>query len=219
MTWVGKEQVIQLLSGIVAIFSVNNLFPFPLATALLIGDVMTNRWSGVKMFLSVITAPIVLAELIDILIRWSYVNPPMFEYSFCKFDSPCLFNIWIRLRQYIGAVMVSSYWPKFPALRLFVETMPIHNAVATGNRNIEFYRETARSNCKKPSIATKLDRTWITVFFPTPLIFRYHLPLKQWQRLLGKKETIYLMPVIRNRNFIIFRVLQIISSYFVHWQK
>jgi hypothetical protein len=77
MTWVGKEQVIQLLSGIVAIegylrferasFSVNNLFPFPLATALLIGDVMTNRWSGVKMFLSVIT-PIVLAELIDILI-------------------------------------------------------------------------------------------------------------------------------------------------------
>jgi hypothetical protein len=81
-------------------FSVNNLFPCLLATALLIGDVMTNRWSGVKMFLSVITAPIVLAELIDILIRRSYVNPPMFEYSSCKFDPPRLFKIWICLRQY-----------------------------------------------------------------------------------------------------------------------
>ncbi len=157
-------------------FSVNNLFPFPLATTLLIGDVMTNRWSGVKMFLSVLTAPIVLAELIDFLIRRSDVNPPMLEYSSCKFDLPRLFKIWIRLRQYIGAVMVSSYWSKFPALR--VETMPIYNAVATGNRNIEFYRETARSNCKKPSIATMPDRTWNTMFFPTPLIFRYHLPLR-----------------------------------------
>jgi hypothetical protein len=33
-----------------------------------------NRRSGVKMFLSVITVPIVLAQLIDILIRRSYVN-------------------------------------------------------------------------------------------------------------------------------------------------
>jgi len=33
-----------------------------------------NRRSGVKMFLSVITAPIVLAQLIDILIRRFYVN-------------------------------------------------------------------------------------------------------------------------------------------------
>jgi hypothetical protein len=163
-------------------FSVNNLFPFPLATNLFIGDVMTNRWSGVKMFHSVITAPIVLAELIDFLIRRSYVNPPMFEYSSCKFYPSRLFKIWIRLRQYIGAVMVWSYWPKFPALRLFVETMPIYNVVATGNRNIEFYRETARSNCKKPAIATMPDRTWITGFFPTPLIFRYHLPLTSISR-------------------------------------
>ena len=53
MTWVGKERVIQLLFGIVAIEGYlqyeravnlkNNLFPFPLATAFLIGDVMTNR--------------------------------------------------------------------------------------------------------------------------------------------------------------------------------
>jgi hypothetical protein len=37
---------------------------------------------------------------------------------------------------------------KFATLRLFVVTMPIYKAVATENRNIEFYRETARSNCK-----------------------------------------------------------------------
>ncbi len=28
------------------------------------------------------------------------------------------------------------------------------------------------------------DRTWITVFFPTPLIFRYHLPLTLWKILV-----------------------------------
>jgi hypothetical protein len=39
----------------------------------------------------------------------------------------------------IGVVMVSSYWSKFAALCLFVETMLIFNAVATGNRNNELY--------------------------------------------------------------------------------
>ncbi len=77
-------------------FSVNNLFPFPLATALLLGDVWMNRQSEVKMFLSAKTAPIVLAHLINFLVRRCYVTP-------CKFDPPCLFKIWIRLRQYIGA--------------------------------------------------------------------------------------------------------------------
>jgi hypothetical protein len=43
-------------------FSVSNLFPFPLATALLIGGVMMNRQRGVKMFLSAIKAPTVLAH-------------------------------------------------------------------------------------------------------------------------------------------------------------
>ncbi len=55
-------------------FPVNNLFPFPLATTKLIGDVWMNRWSRVKMFLSVITAPLVLAQLIDFFIRQCYVN-------------------------------------------------------------------------------------------------------------------------------------------------
>jgi hypothetical protein len=39
--------------------------------------------------------------------------------------------------------------PKFAALRLFVKTMHIYKAVATGNRNNELYRETAGSNWKK----------------------------------------------------------------------
>jgi hypothetical protein len=48
----------------------------------------------------------------------------------------------------IGVVTVSPYWLKFAALRLFVETIPIYKAVASGNGNIEFYRETTRSNFK-----------------------------------------------------------------------
>ncbi len=81
-------------------FSINNLFPFPLATALFIGDVVMNRRSGVKMFLSVITAPLVLAELIGFSIGRCHVNTPVFEYSPCKFDLPRLFKIKTRLRQY-----------------------------------------------------------------------------------------------------------------------
>jgi hypothetical protein len=73
--------------------------------------------------------------------------------------------------------LVLSYWPKFTALRLFVETMPIYKAVAAGNRNNELYREKARSNWKQPSIATMPDHSRIAVSIPTPLIFRYHLPL------------------------------------------
>jgi hypothetical protein len=48
----------------------------------------------------------------------------------------------------IGTVMVSPYWLKFAALRLFVVTMPIQKAVASGNGNIAFYRESTRSNFK-----------------------------------------------------------------------
>ena len=38
----------------------------------------------------------------------------------------------------IGVVTVSPYWLKFAALPLFVETIPIYKAVATGKGNIEF---------------------------------------------------------------------------------
>jgi hypothetical protein len=48
----------------------------------------------------------------------------------------------------IGIVTVSPYWLKFAALRIFVVTMPIQKALATGNGNNEFYIETTSSNCK-----------------------------------------------------------------------
>jgi hypothetical protein len=76
--------------------------------------------------------------------------------------------------------LVSFYWPKFAALRLFVETIPIYKAVPTGNRNNELYRETARSNWKKPSIATMPDYCRKTVFILTSLILPYHLPLNRF---------------------------------------
>ncbi len=81
---------------------------------------MLNRRSGDKMFLSVITAPLVLAHLIDFLIKRYYV---MFEHSSCKFDPPRLLTIKTRLRQYIKKVKPEK---KLAALRLFVETMPIY---------------------------------------------------------------------------------------------
>jgi hypothetical protein len=48
----------------------------------------------------------------------------------------------------IGDVMVSPYWLKFAALRLFVETIPVYKAVASGKGNNEYYRERTRSNLK-----------------------------------------------------------------------
>jgi hypothetical protein len=40
------------------------------------------------------------------------------------------------------------HYKKFATLRLLVETMPIYKAVASVNGNIEFYRESTRSNLK-----------------------------------------------------------------------
>jgi hypothetical protein len=85
--------------------------------------------------------------------------------------------------------LVSTYWPKFTALRLFVETMPIYKAVATGNWNNELSRETAHSNWKQPSIATMPDHSRITVAIPTPLIFRYHLPLTVFSTNMTHNES------------------------------
>ncbi len=48
----------------------------------------------------------------------------------------------------IWIVTVSPFWLKFSALRLFVDTIPINKAVATGKGNNEFYREWTRSNLK-----------------------------------------------------------------------
>jgi hypothetical protein len=55
--------------------------------------------------------------------------------------------------EYICANIMALMYPfrhykKFATLRLFVETMPIYKAVASGNGNIEYYRERTRSNLK-----------------------------------------------------------------------
>jgi hypothetical protein len=55
--------------------------------------------------------------------------------------------------EYIRANILALTYPfrhykKFATLRLFFETMPIYKAVASGNGNIEFYRESTRSNLK-----------------------------------------------------------------------
>ncbi len=47
-------------------------------------------------------------------------------------------------------------------------------------------QEITRSNLKYPPIAIMPDGSWLTVSFPIPLIFRYHLPLKEGGREAGK---------------------------------
>jgi hypothetical protein len=89
------------------------------------GIVTTNRRSGVKMFLSVITAPIVLAQIINFLTRRWHVNR--------------IFILQIRSATPIQDMNTSApiykKVKKLAALRLFVETLPINWAVASGSGN------------------------------------------------------------------------------------
>ncbi len=119
-----------------------------------------NKQSGVKIFLSVITALILLAHKIDSLIRRCYVNPLQIWSRHAIQDMNMSVPIYWRWRvisaNTIGVVnvhilnrqsgsngkLVSYYCPKFATLRLFVQTMPIYKAVSTGNGKNEFYRET-----------------------------------------------------------------------------
>jgi hypothetical protein len=48
----------------------------------------------------------------------------------------------------IGGAQKGEALQKFATLCLFVETMPIYKAVESVNGNIEFYRETTRTNLK-----------------------------------------------------------------------
>jgi hypothetical protein len=106
---------------------------------------MLNRQSGVKTFLSAITAPILLAHQHPAnLIRQSYSR---YEYICANIlallcysaNTIGVVNVYILNRQCRSKrKLVLSYWPKFAALRLFVETMPIYKAVATGNGKNEF---------------------------------------------------------------------------------
>ncbi len=57
------------------VFLLKNRFPFPLAAAFIIGIVSTNRQSGDKMLFLSLTAPNILAHLIDFLNKRREVNP------------------------------------------------------------------------------------------------------------------------------------------------
>jgi hypothetical protein len=125
------------------------------------------------MFISVITAPIVLAQLIDFLIRRCYVNPQ------CSNIHPAN-SICLAYSRYeygcantIGVVMVSYYWPKFAALCLFVETSPINYAGKSGKRNRYFIQKLhlqMANSYRWPQSQTDVQ---LIVSFPTHLHFRY----------------------------------------------
>jgi hypothetical protein len=74
-----------------------------------------------------------------------------------RFTLDRLFKKLISSANTIGAVIKERNI--LTPLPLFVQTMPIQKAVTSGNGNMEFYRESARSNLKKPPIATMADRT------------------------------------------------------------
>jgi hypothetical protein len=82
---------------------------------------MINRRSGVKMFLSLITAPIVLAHLIDFLIRRCYVNPLIHPANLIR-------HAYSRYKK-------DEALKKLAALHVFVKTSPINKAVTSGKGN------------------------------------------------------------------------------------
>ncbi len=100
---------------------VNNLFPFPLATAKSIGDVWMNRQSGVKMLLLVVTCNcIYIGE--DIFISWIGVADRICRMTI-RFTLYRLIKKSINCANTIGAVRTERNI--LTPLRLFVVTMPI----------------------------------------------------------------------------------------------
>jgi hypothetical protein len=65
------------------------------------------------------------------------------RHAYSRYEYVCanIFALTCYFRQYYWSKqgkLVSSYWQKFAPLCLFVETMPIYKAVATGNGKICF---------------------------------------------------------------------------------
>jgi hypothetical protein len=127
-------------------FFVNNLFPFPLATALFIGDVMMNRrcyvnplqiWSAVTIQDMNTSAPIYW--------HWHVISD----------NTIGVVNVHIFNRQSgSNRKLVLSYWPKIR------NAWPIYKAVATGNGKDEFYREThveTANNPRSPQCQTEAE--------------------------------------------------------------
>ncbi len=99
-----------------------------------------NRQSGVKMFLSVITAPLVLALLIDLLIRRCHVNTySRYKHVRANILALWMFISWIgkagrrcemakNIEAAKGYIIFTSPvgGVKFASLPLFVKTSPIN---------------------------------------------------------------------------------------------
>ncbi len=116
--------------------------------------------------------------------------------KFHPFDPLCLFKMWkltktIRpntqlliqkvnwIRQkYIGAVRAKNNI--LSLLCLFVVIMLISKAVASENGNGILTQKVHVQIANNPRSPQMPDRSWITVFFPTPFIFRYYLPLRMF---------------------------------------
>ena len=91
----------------------------PLDTALLISHVWIHKQSGVNIFLSVITAPIVLAHLCDFLNRRCHVNPQCSNIQFANLIRPAfsryrhvwanIFALWIFI-SWIGKADQKGNW-------------------------------------------------------------------------------------------------------------
>jgi hypothetical protein len=83
------------------------------------------------MFLSLITAPIVVAHLIDILIRRCNVNPLIHPANLIR-------HAYSRCEYVRANILKDEALKKLAALHLFVETSPINKAVTSGKGNILF---------------------------------------------------------------------------------
>ncbi len=152
---------------------------------------MMTRQSGVKIFFSVTTAPIVLAHLIDFLIRRCHVNPPMIEYSpanliclaYSRYkhvhaNTIGVVNVHILNTQSdrMGnwSLPIGQYLQRFAYSSrqcLFIKLQQRKAGVLQRNNMFKFKITFDRHN---PRLMHNF-----TVYFPTPLIFRCHLPLRR----------------------------------------
>jgi hypothetical protein len=100
------------------------------------------------------------------------------RHAYSRYEYVCanILALTCYFRQYYWSKqgkLVSSYWLKFAPLRLFVETMPIYKAVATGNGIISFtekqHVQTANNPLSPQSYtnAQRLLASQPTLFFVT----------------------------------------------------
>jgi hypothetical protein len=149
--------------------------------------VWTNRGSGVKMVLSSITAPIVLALLINFLNRRCNVN----QIVILQIRSATPIKIWIRPRLY--------YWgcDGLPLLAKIRSASPIRrdNAYSKScNKRKRKYWVLQRKGTFKFKITPDRHNAIQNLNYcllPDPHFFRYHLPLSNFDEDIGALKIDY----------------------------